>query len=450
LNQDTRKFDFSVLDGVRMNVCKDLVNELKSATVRQLILKSVFVTSLQFDSHHGNEPRGVDFCVTWDMSFDSWRESDYDKAAESAMVANAVIRRKLLKDWKLLKADDADEAVESYNPEQVIDDNAKVKEAMKLKYYFAGGCARFMFEYDFLGLKLKLKRETDEKLSMAVWEEFASSTLARKATSSVNSLLQRFTDKGDVYCVPVSEYVLRRAYSKCGGMLAESVAAAANSTKNPTLLDWAFELAELDKIQRALAQNQQSERASQWASIQAAIHEEIVPSRNRFPPFPPPTTGGKNKLIFFPQSEAKFNGTMIIGKVQDGTVIWCEKWNQGCFDVAFYINSRLVTVQISSRQTSHSLKLQYVKKLRKALLQKNVALPADVDVVHLSVVKGGVEGFFFGDAEGAGQATRRMKRAFHVKVMESPELVVARVRRGASVCDIDTETRRVPVYDLEA
>jgi hypothetical protein len=235
-------------------------------------------------------------------------------------------------------------------------------------------------------------------------------------------------------------------------MLAESVAATANRTKNPTLLGWAFDLAELNKIQRALAQNQKSERAIRFSSIQASIH--AVPPRARennqrksCPRSVPSTAGGNNKLIFFPQSEARYDGEMITGQVQDGTAIWCDKWNQGCFDVAFYIKSRLVTIQITSRQPSQSLKLQSVKKLRKALLQRNVALPADVDVVHLGVVKDGVEGFSFGATEGLGQVTRAMNLALHVKVVKSPELVVAHRVRRASVCNVDTETRREAVYE---
>jgi hypothetical protein len=52
-------------------------------------------------------------------------------------------------------------------------------------------------------------------------------------------------------------------------------------------------------------------------------------------------------LPFYPTSQAEFNETdLTSGVVQDGTIIiWCQKWNQGCFDVAFYVNDTLITVQ---------------------------------------------------------------------------------------------------------
>jgi hypothetical protein len=93
-----RDFDFSILDGVQMNLRDDLdlVSLLQAATEAGKILKSVFVTSVQFHFPDGYEPRGVIFNVTWDMSFDSWTEADYDKAAESQLMQNEATRAKLL------------------------------------------------------------------------------------------------------------------------------------------------------------------------------------------------------------------------------------------------------------------------------------------------------------------------------------------------------------------
>jgi hypothetical protein len=50
----------------------------------------------------------------------------------------------------------------------------------------------------------------------------------------------------------VSKFVWRRAYAVCGDWLAKSVEEAAHGTNNPSLLGWASERAELNKLKRTL------------------------------------------------------------------------------------------------------------------------------------------------------------------------------------------------------
>jgi hypothetical protein len=127
-------------------------------------------------------------------------------------------------------------------------------------------------------------------------------------------------------CTPLSKYVLFCAYEKCKSALVKSVRAAANSSRNPALQGWAFELEQIDLIR-----------------LSYESHKEN----------PVYATNGLG-LSFCPTSQAEFNETgLTSGVVPDGTVIWCQKWNQGCFDVAFYINDTLITY--SSRCKSRIL-----------------------------------------------------------------------------------------------
>lgn len=71
------------------------------------------------------------------------------------------------------------------------------------------------------------------------------------------------------------------------------------------------------------------------------------------------------------------------------SVIWCLKWNRGCFDVAFYIDTTLVTVQFTL-QEEHSLKPNYIRGLRKALMDKSMAVDKSV---HIGVRKNDWEEF---------------------------------------------------------
>ncbi len=244
LSQQTRKFDYCVLDGVHIDVRNHLVNKLKHATWDGTILKAVFVTSFHFHLRHSDEPKGIYIDQAWAMSFDSWNEADYDRAAESGMLRNDSIRNRLLHDWTLLTNNDA---VHNSNES---DDDEKVKQAVKLKYFYAGGSARFVFEFDLLQLKKQLNEWIEEVNRCYEWSTLAWNRVAGKEQVCVNSLMQRFPDENytsSIVYVPVSEFVLRHAYTYCRDKLTRSVKSAGHCTKNPTLLRWAVELDELDK-----------------------------------------------------------------------------------------------------------------------------------------------------------------------------------------------------------
>jgi hypothetical protein len=260
LSQQTREFDYCVLDGVRMDICKNLVDKLRSATRKKTILKVVFVTSFHFHLRHSDEPLGIYLNRHWKMSFDSWNESDYDQVAGSGMLRDESTRKRLLHDGKLLTNNDA--VHNSNDRDDDDDDDEKVKQAVKLKYFYAGGSARFMFEFDLLQLKKQLSKWMEEVNRCDGWNTLACNTLAGKdETVSVNSLMQRFTHEPYLSFtkylshVPVSEFVLRHAYTYCRDKLTDSVKSAGHCTNNPTWLRWAAELAELDKADLAFGSN---------------------------------------------------------------------------------------------------------------------------------------------------------------------------------------------------
>ncbi len=428
LSNDEREFDYCVLDGVRMDVCENLVDMLRLATRTKKILKAIFVTSLQFKRRYLDEPQGIFFNKSFFMAFDSWNESDYDQAVGSGMLRDESTRNRLLHDWTFLtNSDAANNLIES-------DDDEKVKQAVKLKYFYAGGSARFMFDMDFLTLENDLDDLMEEIHRCDEWENFALNSLAGTGAQAVNSLMQRFTHKSITFFVPVSEFILRCAYPHCRGKLAASVEAAGDRTNNPTLLGWAFELAELNKIELALAQNKVA--AGTTGGTQSGIQANIVAS----------ATGRNNELIFWPQFKAEYDGNEVYGDVKCGTVIWCDKWNQGCFDAAFYFECTLVTVQITKQQ-NQSLGLQFVRKLRESLLQKQVVIDR---FVHLGVVQGDADRFRFAAAQGIER--RHPPKIFDVTVVKSSELeTISGTTSGsvASVCVVDDRQRTEQMFRID-
>jgi hypothetical protein len=77
--------------------------------------------------------------------------------------------------------------------------------------------------------------------------------------------MQVFHHEFDTYCIPVSKFVWRRAYAVCGDWLAKLVKRAAHGTNNPSLLGWASERAELNKLKRTPAENRQDRQTEEDA-----------------------------------------------------------------------------------------------------------------------------------------------------------------------------------------
>lgn len=113
-------------------------------------------------------------------------------------------------------------------------------EVVKAKYFFAGGSARFMFQFSLASLREELDRRFKSVLESDS-QFFAQNSVSSGTPAAVNTLMQQF----DMDCSPVSKYVLFHAYGKCRSKLVKSLRATANSTGNPTLQGWAFELEQI-------------------------------------------------------------------------------------------------------------------------------------------------------------------------------------------------------------
>jgi hypothetical protein len=253
LNNRTKKYDFGIFYGIVLPECNDLMYIFTTGTGNKksdIFSKSVFVTQVPYRKPHGYMPRAGIFCAILDMSFDSWKESDYLEAAESQFMVQSEITRELfLEEWKMLNTNGDSNDLPS--------DDEKIKQAIKLKYDYAGGNATYMFEFGVTDLE----RELNDKMQNVTknqWEDFATNTVP-------SSLMQVFHHKFDTYCIPVSKYVWHRAYAVCGEWVAESVKEAAYCTKNPSLLGWASERAELNKLQRTLVVNRQDRQTEEEA-----------------------------------------------------------------------------------------------------------------------------------------------------------------------------------------
>lgn len=164
---------------------------------------------------------------------------------------------------------------------------------------------------------------------------------------AVNTLMQRFAGlDGVAKCTAVSKYIAMVAYDECGSAIADAVAAAARATGNPALKGWDFELQQLEIIKKGLKPSP------------AATH-----------------IASDSGLAFQPTDQVHFDGILLVGNIDAHgvTIIWCLKWNQGCFDVAMYSDGTLIALQFTVSDF-RLLKLEYVKDLRAALLSKGLTV----------------------------------------------------------------------------
>ena len=265
------------------------------------------------------------------------------------------------------------------------------------KYHYAGGNTRFIYRFTMDNLVEELNFHFARVTN---WEVFTSNDLPGAEQAAVNTLMQQSPDAaGFPQCVAVSRYVLLHASERCSGRLVDAVYAMANLAGNPSLQGWAFELSQLELIKTVFKTIR--------ASDATAAAEDVY-------------IGTKDGLAFAPRDETTYDGDMFPSNWKflddETTIIWCLKWNQDCFDVALYKKGTLITLQFT-RQDDHSLKLQFITRLRKAIKDTGKEVEK---VIHIGVVEADVTTFRFKAAEGTGRSNCEME--YIVKICHASPL----------------------------
>jgi hypothetical protein len=370
-------FDLCLHDGAlyKDDVSKSIRAALNIATGAQdQIKKVVHVTSLAFRLSTGGQRLDAEGPIVR-LSVDSWHLQDYHDAINcQAFIDAGKIKENLQADQDTLLPAGA-------GPDTPLAD------LIDAKYYYAGGCARFMFEYELSGL-IELLNDICRGLSDGQWQYFAMGSVSTQTPDGVNTLMQQFGG----HATPVSKYILFRAYKVCKTKLVAAVKTVASEINNPALKGWAFELAQIDLI---------------CLSLVSSIPQYVT---------------NKKGWSFYPRSSIEFDEKKLLlpGQVVNGTIIWCLEWNQGCFDVAYYDSRTLFTIQFTVSK-KHDLKPIFIRKLRDALAEKGVTVD---NCIHVAV--GGAEDFQFEvKEESTGQQLCNDKKPiFTINVYWSPPLVM--------------------------
>lgn len=448
--------DFCVFDGVRLQdpVCANLLSSINTIFENR---KVVHITSLEFDIKGGDGTQGI-HGVDVDMTVSSWEYEDYKASYSSGIY--------LENDWLHLltcKDDFADEEEEAAaggdemedagvrgddndnndqdqgieqddtprnendresagsNEMAVVvkedqpqnendqDRTAWILSLLERKFFYAGGSARFMFDFtmeDLLKKDVGVLDKLEQRTSQEEWTSFATLTISSRTVGSVSSLLQRIGSR----VFPVSKYFLLIGYEKCNGQLVKALKAAAEAVENPAMKGWAFEMEQLDNIT-----------------------DQMVTSRS---------VSNVDGSLVLPVAEnaVVYDGCHLTGDTsRTRFVIKCSKWNQGCFDSAFVIDDRLVTINFTI-SASHSLKVRYIGLLKMALESANKDITS---VTHLAIVadEATCSSFRFDGPEDAGYENGvplfELKLARSTK-FEKPRSVPELVSSGSTPADENT------------
>jgi DNA polymerase III delta prime subunit len=158
---ETPHFDLCIHDGVRQNILAshNLLGVLNAQNGKyRKISKVVHVTSLAFIIRGGDQLPDI-MRVIQEDSFDSWCLADHVLAFQ-LLYENSCLNLHMVDDIKALKA--LDEALDDDNDQNdgfATDDditNDDIEAYVENKFYYAGGCARFMFNFTVERLKTHL------------------------------------------------------------------------------------------------------------------------------------------------------------------------------------------------------------------------------------------------------------------------------------------------------
>ena len=370
---------FCVFDGVRQNVetCKNVMSHINGSMGEQ---KAIHITSLEFDIKDGDGTGGTFTGIDRYMHVNSWTLREYKQCVNAGMLNPEEWERLLQTKEDLEEECDLEPVVQedtdAESPVQESDQNAAISALVERKFYYAGGSARFFFEYSMEELfehLVKLVSRVDQK----DWPSFASLTIQTRTVISVSAMMQCLNGK----IFPVSRYIMYVAYTHCKEELVHKMKAVAYESDNPVMKGWAFELEQLHIV---------------FHQVEAGC-----PVSNSDKNLLLPVTKGAvvvydGKTLVDSNPEKK----ILVENSNEPFLIKCSKWNQGCFDIAFVIGKHLITVNFTIC-ASHSLKVWFIRELKESLKDANRSVNS---ITHVAVVNDSdtLNEFQFGEAEGCG------------------------------------------------
>ena len=227
MDQNQEKYDLVVYDGVRQNIRESSSVMAVFKGRHSGVSKVVFVTSLAFRIKDCDSMPAYISEYSKDY-FDSWTKEEHLEAMlgiYNAGILPEAIQQDIAKLSKTHALLDPTEGMEEKHGSSAVDDaepqdalsHEQIQSYVDYKYFYAGGSARFMIEFDIDLLQKTLSELCASVLNNEQWKAFSTCRIPIGAMDAVNTLMQRFLGRdGVARCTPVSRYIAMIAYDHIG------------------------------------------------------------------------------------------------------------------------------------------------------------------------------------------------------------------------------------------
>jgi hypothetical protein len=244
---------------------------------------------------------------------------------------------------------------------------------IKSKFYFAGGCARFMF---FFKTATVIKYLTSSVAAVSDIMPYIKGTIGDQSNAVINRLFSHYfqldNNSNDRITCIVSEWAASQLAIKSGSDLVKNLAAVTRHEHNPAMDGWLFEMWFFALLRhRGVTFYDGLGKQWEWPS-------SVVKTLTDFPTLP------------------------------DDHGVWLKpiKWNHGGFDAIFIDKpGRLVRFVQVTRGDSHSFKIGYFNKFLRMLLDS----PSRFEIIALEIVflvlKEKIVNFKISEVSGQGLLT---------------------------------------------
>mmetsp|Transcript_999 Transcript_999/g.1221 ORF Transcript_999/g.1221 Transcript_999/m.1221 type:complete len:589 (-) Transcript_999:188-1954(-) len=201
------------------------------------------------------------------------------------------------------------------------------------KYYYAGGCARWMFSFTVNETCIDVENHINKCENFVQLIEESSGPSSNVA---VNHLRQK---RGNAHFI-ISKHVMREIVKKCDKTFIKGLTAVSSIYGNPSFDGWVFEMDFLIQI------NEMCKDVTGHTSLQVLNADKSVAG----------TLYGHDYRTFIDARKLR--------EVRFKEYTWLvpKKWNQGGYDAVQVINSDTIRFVQVTRGETHSLKLQYMQR----------------------------------------------------------------------------------------
>jgi hypothetical protein len=322
--------DVLLLDGLTHNNSYPLLANLSEWFRSEQNRKAIIVSSLQLSL----KMQDSKFLGLESFLMPSWSLLEYKTAIQDNKFYGSIMD---LLDVYLVK--DEDKNIDK--DQQEFEKPISATESLDLKYFYAGGSARWMFSFP----TMDIVKDIDNHIQrLGDPQKLISGLSGLRSEQSVNHLMMGFGNGSDHNCFLISEYASRIVSEKCQNEFVILASRSSLARTNPTFDGWIFECDFFTQL-----------RSAEEKKCPLEVYD--VDQKN----FVKLEVGQRVKFL---QVKDIKRDSLV-----PDTWLLPQLWNQGLYDAVQLLHGGVVRIIQVTRAKSHSLKLRYAVVLLRALKQ---------------------------------------------------------------------------------